>query len=184
MTKLRGFTLIELMVAMGLLASLSIVVLSASVSGTQNFAALSNISRENSLFSDVFNRIDRNIRTGVDFPDSFYDMNANYYQADASTLIIRIPSLKSDGTPCEQNFDHIIYRISANQMQELVRTDPISARSETTQTLMADVLSPSAFTKTLIGSRPSYSLTLIHQRTVSGKSVSTTRMQTMVARND
>ncbi|HEY1074795.1 MAG TPA: prepilin-type N-terminal cleavage/methylation domain-containing protein [Patescibacteria group bacterium] len=184
MTKRQaGFTLIEVMVGLAITSFISVILLNASITGLQNFTFVSNAQHRVSSFLEIFNRIDRHVRLAATFPTEYPELSSQpLYTANATTLIMKLHSVKSDGSRCSNNFDYVIYTLENGKLREQVKTDPVSARAATDQTLLSNV-SELLFTQT-VKTRREVTVKLTQQMLDGNRTVTRTNEQTMVARND
>lgn len=178
-----GFTLIEAMVGIAISSFITIILLNASITGLQNFTMVSNTQKRVSSFLEIFNRADRHVRLAVSFPANYPEGSTQpTYTTNATTLIMKLHSVKADGSRCADNFDYVIYALENGSLRERVITDPISARAATDQTLLTSV-SELLFTQT-INTHREVTIKLTQQVLDGNRTVTRTNEQTMVARND
>lgn len=147
----EGFTLIEMLVVVGIVAFIVLALLSFYVSGQKYF--ISQSARADNLRAgrQVLNWISRDIKEGIEVLSSY-----NTYTASDSCLILKVPSVDSSGVIIDiaNDVDYIIYRPNPSRSNRLERIvdakDGVSSRSDVTRTV-ADKVGSIVFSSGGIG---------------------------------
>ena len=131
----RGMTLIELMIAMSISSVMAVGAVTSMVivqRGAIEAFWLHESHRESRMISDL---IARDIRGAVGLDSDF-----NSFTTGAGTIILRMPSINSDGDiiDIENDFDRVVYYPKTGEISVLVREvipGPGSSRSSTTDVI-------------------------------------------------
>lgn len=126
--KSSGFTLIEVLVAMGIatLAGVLLVVIIVNSAGlfTQQSSKVSSGLSANDTMLELRNSI--KISTAV--AESFTD-GAATYTSDGDELVLKVPSVDGSGNLIENTFDHFIFSRQVLNLRFKVFPDALSTRS-------------------------------------------------------
>ncbi len=179
MIKPRAFTLIELLIGLGILGVLSVVLLSAWFQGIENITSLNFTQERASAFFDMYNRVGAYSRVAVAFPASY-----GGYSSGPTTLIMKIAGQADDGLDCRV-YDYIVYDYAAGTLHEIIIPDPLSKR-QAHDSLVATNLKDVTFTQDKTGPDDHRTVTLAaeaERKTLSSTTLQS-QSQSIVARND
>ncbi len=127
--KMTGFSLIELIIAAGIMITLGGVILTTSIDGLETFSSVHDDQKFFSSFVEMYSRIDNFVRVAVEFPTSYTTPAGVTYTAGPTTLIMKLKGIASTGAPECPSFDYVVYHMTGgNDLHELVISAPDSAR--------------------------------------------------------
>lgn len=185
---LPGLTLIELVVVTAL--GISVLTLSTyiGISGTQSFTRINSNQEQNASFLQVFNQVDRNVRTAIEFPNTYRHSTTSqdYNVNDGKTLIMKQYVIKNDiGQVDCTIFDYIIYTLDTQgNLREVVDPHANSKREKHDLVLFSNV-SRLSFVQAKGNANTHRQVTMSMDAILPPPAQTTlTRQQTMVARND
>ncbi len=183
---LTGYSLIEVTIGMTLFILLLVVVLSLWLGGIENFSAITFSQGRDSVVTETFNRMHRNVRLAIEFPATVTDTaTGKTYTTDNDTLAMRFYGANPDGTPCKTVSDYIVYDKQGTTLHEIVIPSPTSIRHHTDQSLL-----PNMTALTLTQNKPSatvhrqVTVDLTVAKKVVKRSLTQSQKETMVALND
>ncbi len=148
MTKFRGFTLIETVVAVGLTAIIMVVITTSLLSQNQIIQVASVRQARDSAYLEALNVIGRDTRIAVDAPATFTAPNGAQYTADATTLILQTYSLSANGALICNEYDYIVYKQEGSVLKQLTFPGTGSVRPSLDKQLVGNVTTVT-FTKTI-----------------------------------
>lgn len=185
MTKFKGFTLIELIVGMGLLSVITFVLLSASVTGIQSFSITSAKQSNTSAFLEMYGRMDNYTRIAVEFPTSCSAAQCGAdYTASSTTIIMRLASLSEIETNECNYSDYVIFTLNGKELLEIVVADSHSSRKSHNQIVAKNLDAFSITQAKPDGAHRTVTVNATITQTEAGRTVNQSHAQTMVARND
>lgn len=142
----RGFTIIELVVGVAIIITLTGLLVAPWTNGLQTFASINFGQQSSSLYLEAYATMRQNVRIAVDLPSTYTSPDGkNTYTAGgangASTLILKLFSITqktstdSTGTytydvnNCN-SYDYIVYQLGGDNGDELHEITYADANSE------------------------------------------------------
>lgn len=127
MTKKPGFTLIEMLITMSLVTTLSAVISSLYVVGFRTFKEQMAISTVQSDGQTILDRINTDAKNGLSIEQSYLG-----YTSGSSTIIIRVPAIDNNNniiySGTNMLSDRIIYYYQDKSIHKIIYADPASSR--------------------------------------------------------
>lgn len=183
-SRLLGYSLIELILAMTMLTVIGGVIARVSVDGLESFSAVRSDQGIFSSFVEMFTRINNFVRVAVEFPSTYTAPNGASYTAGPTTLIMKLPGLSSVGAPECQGFDYVVFYMQNAELHELVVAASDSARSSH-DNIVVNKLTSLVFTQAKpTGEHRTVTVTATQDYTVQSRTATRSHTQTMAARND
>jgi prepilin-type N-terminal cleavage/methylation domain-containing protein len=133
----KGFTLIEMLIVVGIVAFIMIALLTFYATGQKYF--ITESARADVLRSSrqALNWLSRDIKEGIEVLDSY-----DTYTTSDNCLILKIASVDANGLVIDiaNDFDYIIYRVNpafSNRLERIVdANDGVSSRTDVTRVIV------------------------------------------------
>ena len=190
LTKRRGLSLIETMVALGLTSFLVTTVGFVVVETTQKYAEDRFDSAQTGELYGVMRTLNRDIRLALEFPLELIAPDGTRYSQSESLIILKLYSLKQTNGQVDCNFfDYMVLRKNGDQLERLSFPDPHSVRSNDQLVLAENLTQFSATVNQPTGSKHRMVNLLVGfldqevDRTAAGARAETLRTLTVLARN-
>ncbi len=129
LTKRRGLSLIEVMIALGLTSFLVTTVGFVVVDTSQKYAEDRFDSAQTGELYGVMRTLNRDIRLALEFPLELTAPDGTRYSQSDSLLILKLYSLKQTNGQVDCNFfDYLVLRQNGDQLERLSFPDSRSVR--------------------------------------------------------
>lgn len=186
MTKLRGYSLMELVVALSITTILSGAIVVILISGTENFSRISFRQQRDSTFYESYNRLSGYARVAQQFPNTYtHPTTKVVYTAGPTTTIMKVASKQADGRDCEGYYDYVIYTLdsSKKELREILVADPNSVRRSHDQVIAAHVGGVTFALTTIANELRQLTFTMRIDQKTPQDTIEKTHSQTIVVRN-
>jgi len=132
-SKTRGLSLIEILIAMAIVAVILIALLSLYTTGQKYF--INESTRADTLQDSQYPLawITRDVKEALQVLSSW-----GSYTTSSNCLVLEIPSVDSSGVIIDisADFDYIIYRLNSNKLERIIDAlDGVSSRTDDTRVL-------------------------------------------------
>jgi len=196
-SRLNGFTLVELLVAMAIFGAVLVTFVVIYISQSKTFKSEKAEADLQNEARPALEKISETTKGAVITVGPAAIPEAPSLGPDTDTLILRVPSINSNGAVLYQAsgailyFDHIIFDISGGNITQYVYPDPSgqSSRTQSQTAILKNVKAGSSFVYYPINPPSDWTqvtsvgINLTLQKTAGGKTVSVNISQTAKLRN-
>ncbi len=141
----KGLSLIEVLIGMVLMSIAVLALLSLYNSGQKYFT---NQDAHSDILNDsriTLTMLTRDIKESVQVVPGPIDMGGTYYSTSANCIVLKVPSVDSNGliVDIDADFDYLVYRVNPNDATELQRIvdgkDGVSSRLDGNKVLTGNL---------------------------------------------
>lgn len=130
----KGFTVLELTIAMALLAILSVIIATIVIRSGIIFEKQTGSVEVGLSNRFVLDDIAQQVRTAKLVESNFTGDGQNF-TTGTDTLILKLPSIDNSGAAIANTFDRVVYYLNAGKINKKVFPDAASSRKKITQIL-------------------------------------------------
>lgn len=138
-----GFSLVEILVALGVASVAGVILISILVSGNSLFMQQNSNVFQGLSLNHATEQINDSISQASQVANSYPEMSPTYVTSE-SVLVLKIPSIDSSGNIIDQKFDYIVISQDdqkSNILRKRVFPDPSSSRKNENGVLATTVSS-------------------------------------------
>jgi hypothetical protein len=181
---LKGFSIAELLIIVGLFSIIIVILISVFLSQTQYFNN-EQIKLLLSGYFDVAFGVMKNLIIASDSVLTSYNILGNVYTSDSQTLVLKLPSIDNDKKTIVGQYDYAAIFKSGNDLKILLSPSSQSSRKEENRSIAQNVASVNFDYQ---GVAPNLAKTILFSMTLSktsqnGQTITITRSLQATLRN-